>query len=786
MKIIKILIVVILLVVVGLTSYFFYLKSSLTPSYSGERSLAGLDQSSEVYFTEFGIPHIYAEGQRDAYRSLGYIHAMERLWQMDLLRHVGSGRLSELFGPDMVKVDIFLRTMGLSEYSKQSAEQYIQRNHESLPLVEAYIEGVNDYIQNNPKTLEHTILGLDVEPFKIQNVFETLTYMSFSFSNAHITDPVSTELSTKLDSSYLKDLNIYHYLGESVLRSFDDRYSQHALQTAQILDQLKISEFIGSNSWVLSGEKTESGKVILANDPHIAFSQPSVWYESHLIMPDNEYYGYHIAGAPFPLLFHNEKLATGLTMFENDDMDFYVEEIHPEDSMKYMYRGEWKDIETVIEEIKVKGEESVDFTIRKTVHGPIVSDIIQEKPLQDVVSMHWVTSNHPNYMIEAVHGFTEASDLNDVEKAASMIHGPGLNIMYGDAEGNVAWWAAGKLLKRRSERTSKTFYDGSSGLDDPDSTYSFDKNPRAINPPWGYVHSANNQPDTVEGVVYSGYYLPDDRGERITELLNEAEKLNVNQVKAMQLDDKSMMQESVKGILLQAIKDTERGDLLRELLKWQATFNRDDFRALIFQKWVNEILLAAQKDEIGDDLWQLYKKTHTYKVATEHLIKNEKSRWWDDINSEETETRSEIIRKAFETTITQLSAEWGGDFTKWKWGDAHKLKHKHAMGDILSFLNVGYFPVSGANEVLNNMGYTYDEAAEQTILFGPSTRRIVDFNDLRNNSWSILPTGQSGNYFSPHYSDQAEVYANGGFRKMIMDDQEIRQSKNKVVLKPKD
>ncbi|WP_370086771.1 penicillin acylase family protein [Ekhidna sp.] len=786
MKIIKILAVIFLLIIAGIAAYFFYLKSNLTPSYKGEIQVLGLNQPTEVYFTEFGIPHIYAVSSEDAYRSLGYIHAMERLWQMDLLRHVGSGRLSELFGADMVQADIFLRTMGLSEYAKQSAQLYIQRNHESLPLVEAYIEGINQYIESNPKPLEYTILGLDIEPFEIKNVFETLTYMSFSFSNAHITDPVLTELSAKLDSSYLKDLNIYHYPGESVLRSFDDRYSKHALQTAQILDHLKIPEFIGSNSWVLSGEKTESGKVILANDPHIAFSQPSVWYESHLIMPDNEYYGYHIAGAPFPLLFHNEKLATGLTMFENDDMDFYVEEIHPEDSMKYMHRGEWKDIEAVIEEIKVKDEESVNFTIRKTVHGPIVSDIIQEKPLQDVVSMHWVTSNHPNFMIEGVYGFTIANGLDEVEKAASMIHGPGLNIMYGDAEGNVAWWAAGKLIKRRNERTSKTFYDGSSGLDDPDSTYSFDKNPHAINPPWGYVHSANNQPDTVNGIVYSGYYLPDDRGERITELLDEAVKIKVDHVKAMQLDDKSMMQEAIKGILLQAIKNTKRGDLLRELLKWQATFDRDDFRALIFQKWVNEILLAAQKDEIGDELWPVYKKTHTYKVATEHLIKDEKSRWWDDINTEEAETRSDIIRKAFETTIAQLSAQWGDDYTRWKWGDAHKLKHKHAMGDILSFLNVGHFPISGANEVLNNMGYTYDEEAEQTILFGPSTRRIVDFNDLRNNSWSILPTGQSGNYFSPHYADQAEMYANGTFRKMIMNNQEIRKSENKITLIPKD
>ncbi|MEP1032317.1 penicillin acylase family protein [Ekhidna sp.] len=786
MKILKILATVILLLIIAVASYAFYIKSILTPSYSGEVQINGLTESTEIYFTAYGIPHIYAKNQADAYRSLGYIHAKERLWQMDLLRHVGSGRLSELFGPDMIQVDKFLRTMGLSSYAKASSESYIKRNHESLPLIQAYLDGINHYIATNPKPFEHTILGLQVQPFEVQNVFETLTYMAFSFSNAHITDPVLTELSTKLDSAYLQDLNIYHYKGESTLQSFDDRYSKQAKQTITVLSQLNIPEFIGSNSWVLSGEKTKNGKVILANDPHIAFSQPAVWYEAHLVSPENEYYGYHIPGAPFPLLMHSEKQAIGLTMFENDDMDFYVEEIHSEDSMMYLHKGQWKEVGLVEEVIKVKGENDYTFNIRSTIHGPIVSDILQDEPLDDIVSMHWVTSNYPNYMIEAIYGFVTSENINELESAASRIHGPGLNIMYGDSAGNIAWWAVGKLIRRRDERTSKTFYDGTSGLDDPDSTYAFNKNPHAINPPWGYVHSANNQPDTVEGILYSGYYLPDDRSERITEILNPSSNATVEDMKMMFLDDKSMMQEAIKGILLHAIKDTKRGDILRSLLTWKCDFNKDDSRPLIFQKWVNEILKAAMKDEIGESLWPVYKKSHTYKVSAEYLIKNEKTLWWDDLNTEEQETRSVIIQKAFEITLSHLEEIWGKDYTQWKWGDAHTLNHKHAMGDVISFLNVGKFSVSGANEVINNMGYTYQEVPEQTILFGPSTRRIVDFGDVRNNSWSILPTGQSGNYFSPYYDDQALMFANGEFRKMEMNYDSINQSKNKLVLKPSD
>jgi penicillin G amidase len=784
MKALKIIGLILLLIILGALGYVFYLKSTLTPSYSGELTLTGLNEKVDVYFTEYGVPHIYAKSSEDAYYAFGYVHAQDRLWQMDLLRHVGSGRLSELFGSDLVSTDKYLRTMGLNTYAKESANEFLERNHESTALVKAYIAGINHYIANNPKTLEHTILGLDIEPFTIDNAFEVAVYMAFSFANAQKTDPVLTELASKLDSTYLDDLKIYHYKGETLIPNYDDRYSSISKQTASVLQQLNVPLFIGSNSWVLSGDRTESGKVILANDPHIGFAQPSIWYEAHLVMSETEYYGYHLAGFPFAPILHTDSYANGITMFENDDIDFYVEEIHPEDSNRYQHKGEWKEIKSKKEVIKVKDSEEVTFNIRSTVHGPIVSDILKDDPLVDVVSMYWVTTNHSNYLMETTYGFTHANGIDEIEQSAGKVHGPGLNIMYGDADGNVAWWAIGKLIKRRNERTSKMFYDGSTGLDDATSFYPFDKNPHAINPEIGYVYSANNQPDTVNGVFYSGYYLPDDRGERIIERIESEQKFTVDEVKEMMLDSKSKMAENVKGILLQAIKDTEEGDLLRAMIKWDCDFNKEDFRPLIFQKWIYEILEHAMMDEMGEELWTSYRETHTFKVAIEHLIKNPSSKWWDDITTEENENRTQIIQHAFEETLADLKTYWGEDYTKWKWGDAHTLTHPHAMGSALSFLNIGVFGVDGGNEVINNLGFNYTGDQYQNILFGPSTRRIVDFADVRNNSWSILPTGQSGNYFSPFYDDQAQMYVNGDFRKMMMNQNEIQQSRNKLILSP--
>lgn len=783
MKVLKILGLILLITVIGITGYLFYMKASLTPIYAGEIELEGLKEEVDVYYTEYGVPHIYATNTEDAYFAFGYVHAQDRLWQMDLLRHVGSGTLSELFGSDLIETDKYLRTMGLNTYAKQSAKAYLTRNHESIPLVKAYFAGVNSYIDNNAKTLEHTILGLDIEPFTEENAFEVLVYMAFSFANAQKTDPFLTELSVKLDSIYLNDLKIYHYDGEVVIPNYDNRYSEISKKTSSVLQKLNVPQFIGSNSWVLSGSRTESGKVILANDPHIGFAQPSVWYEAHLNMPETEYYGYHLAGFPFAPILHTDSYANGITMFENDDIDFYIEEIHPEDSNVYRHNGEWKEMDITTETIKVKDGDDIDFTIRSTVHGPIVSDILREEPLEDAVSMYWVTTNHENLLMETNYEFGRAKTLIDIEKSASQIHGPGLNIMYGDKFGNTAWWAVGKLIKRRDEKTSKTFYDGASGLDDATSFYSFDENPHSINPTDGYTYSANNQPDSVNGVFYSGYYLPDDRAERINELI-EDKTLSVDDVKEMMLDTKSNTFVKVKGTLLQAIKDTEEGDLLRALLQWNCDFDKDDFRPLVAQQWIYEILEHSMLDEMGEDLWKDYKETHTFKVAIEHLILNRNSPWWNNINTEDKESRTQIIQDAFSKTVRDLRGYWGDDYTKWKWGDAHKVTHPHAIGTALSFLNVGPFSSEGGNEVINNMGFTYSSNKIQEVLFGPSTRRIIDFNDVRNNSWSILPTGQSGNYFSSFYSDQAEMFINGEFRRMMMNKTEIQQSKNKLTLSP--
>ena len=540
MKFLKVVLILLMIMVTIIISSGLYFKNSLTPSYEGSLKIPGLNDQVEVYFTQYGVPHIYAQSESDAYRAMGYIHAQDRLWQMDLLRRVGSGRLAEIFGEELIEADKYLRTIGLGDYAKTSAMELKASNSPVLELTEAYIEGINVFIEEGPGTLEHLLLGIDPEPFTLENVFEVIGYMSFSFANAQKTDPLLNDLYQSLDSIYLKDLPIFSGSTEVTIPVTEKRTLGLSTLTREVLSTLPAPYFIGSNSWVLAPSKTGTGNAILVNDPHIAFAQPAVWYETHIASPVSEYYGYFLAGNPFPPIMHNEHAATGLTMFENDDMDFYLEEINPEDANQYRYKGTWVNFERKTETIEVKGGDPVTFEKRITKHGPIVSDILDD-PLDEPVSMYWVYTHFPNSSLQATYDLTRAKTTETAAQAAATIHGPGLNVMYANGQGEIAWWASGKLIYRENEQDSKTFRAGNSGTADPDSTLSFELNPQSVNPAAGYVYSANNQPAPVKGISYSGYYLPDDRAERITALLNNAENLGVEDMKKMLLDEKSML-----------------------------------------------------------------------------------------------------------------------------------------------------------------------------------------------------------------------------------------------------
>jgi len=356
-KTILIIFVLALLIISGGWMYF----NSLKPSYSGKIELSSVENETTVYFDDFGIPHIYAENQLDATIALGYVHAQERLWQMELMKRIAPGRLSEIFGKDMLKNDQFFVSLGIEENSKKTIDQ-LDKNSEVYKLAEAYISGINQFIENGPTPIEFTIIGIEKEKFELKDVYNILGYMGFSFAMAHKTDPLLSIIKEKLGTEYLKELNIDVNPNTTLIKnSIQDleKFENLVASIENIMKKSPIPPFIGSNSWVVSGKKTSTGHVLFANDPHIGYSQPGTWYEAHISTPGYEMYGYFIAGVPFPLLGHNRNYAYGLTMFENDDLDFYKEENHPSEKNKYKTPQGYSEYNITSKTIKVKDEDDV-------------------------------------------------------------------------------------------------------------------------------------------------------------------------------------------------------------------------------------------------------------------------------------------------------------------------------------------------------------------------------------------------------------------------------------------
>lgn len=786
-KVLRILAGLLLLVLVGMALFL----NGLRPDYSGEKRLPGLREEVKVYFDPYGIPHIYAQDETDAFRALGYVHAQDRLWQMELLRRVGQGRLSEIFGAELVATDKFFLSLGIGEHAAATVARSDPNSPTNI-LAQAYLDGVNRFIERGPTPVEFLLTGIEKEPFVLEDIHNAVGYMAFSFAMAHKTDPLLTAMREKLGEAYMHDLAIDSDSSTLWIKNHRDTAGlgdapQITSLVHSILKTLPLPQFEGSNSWVIAPDKTKNGKVILANDPHIGFAQPSTWYEAHVSTPTYEKYGYHLAAVPFPLLGHDRTLAYGLTMFENDDIDFYYERTNPADSTQYLTETGWKPYQYVERTIKVKGGEDVAFTFRKTRHGPLMNHISEDFPGETPIAMSWLYTQVENQVVDALHGLGHASNIREFKSALPKIHAPGLNVMYGDARGNVAWWATAKLYQMPDSLSTKYILEGSTGTEEPLRFLDFSENPSAVNPPWNYVYSANNQPDSIAGALYPGYYLPENRARRIVELLEAKDDWDLESVSRMTLDETStvnteLVRELVK--LFDVSQMTQEQLVLLDSMKnWDGAYPLESTNATLFHRCEYYFAKNTMEDELGPQMFQQFLATHTFKRQIAHGAKMEQGKWWDNVLTPEVETRKDIVMQSFADAWESLVRDLGPDPTTWTWDRLHTLEHQHPMGQVAmlrKYFNVGPFPVTGSREVINNLSFPYDSTGLYRVSSGPSTRRIIDFSDI-GNSLGILPTGQSGNPLSKHYRDQAEMYNKGEFRKMMIDRAEIEERAQSVL-----
>ncbi|EAQ42351.1 penicillin acylase family protein [Polaribacter sp. MED152] len=787
-KSLKIILLLIVLIAVGAWLY----SRTYYPDYSGELELENLSDEVTVYFDEVGVPHIEAQNQQDAYTALGYVHAQDRLWQMELIRRIAAGRLSEIFGKDLLKTDVFFAGLGIEEAAEKSIAA-LDKNSEPYRLTQAYLNGINQFINEGKTPLEFSLVGVEKENYTIKDVYNVFGYMAFSFAVAHKTDPLLTEIKEKLGDAYFNEIMTTD-LNDLTINKYETNEIKGELSAAvsKLMDKLPVSTFIGSNSWVIAPEKTKNGKVLFANDPHIGFSQPSVWYENHIKTPDFEIYGFNIALMPFPLLGHNREYAYGLTMLANDDLNFYIEENKVDDENQYKTSNGYKSYALRSKTIKIKDEADTTFSVKVSKHGPIMNGIISHMNDDRPIAMHWLYTQLDNEQLDVSYEMSHANSLNSFRTAVSKIHAPGLNVMYGDATGNIAWFASAKLYQLRDSLSSKLYLDGASGNDEITEFLPFDENPQAINPSWNYVYSANNQPDSVRGKLYPGYYQPQDRAKRITTLLNQKNDFTKQDVEQMIYDVQSATVSDIAKDLLQNVNREELSASQKKALSilesWNGDYQKTAIAPTIYNRFLYEVLAATYKDELGDS-FTLFINSQLQDQALPIQINREESIWWDNVTTKNnTETRNEIITNSFLSAYSFLENQLGENVDNWMWKRVISLEHEHAIGKaggvLRSIFNVGPFETIGGNEVINNQIFQLDSTGVYKITAGPSTRRVIDFSDIENSS-AILPTGQSGNVFSDHYKDQAQKFVDGEFVKMSLNEEEIKKSKNVLILKPK-
>jgi penicillin amidase len=787
----KTIVVIAAVVLAGLLIWLFVWLRSLIPDYEGELALPGLKAETEIFYDRFGVPHIYAGNAEDAYYALGYTVAQDRLFQMELYRRLASGRLSELVGRELVSSDKLFRTLNLNAHAEWSAKEFLLHAPDTVKrCTEAYLRGINAFMSKGSTPIEFTILDIPKEPFTLRDIYLITGFMAFGFAEGFRIDPMVEMMYRALGYEYMKDLEplpdkppLSAAIVEPAMKFGQDVQS--------VLERFPVSPWIGSNSWVLAPSRTKNKKSILCNDTHMGFMQPSVWYEAHLEYPGFKHYGNYLAGLPFALTGHSDFCANGLTMLENDDTDFFVEKLQ---GNTVYYQGQWVSLKSRTEKIVVKDSLSFSLSVMETPHGPVITKVLKPFPRTlEAVSVWWNYLKFPSRALESMYAINHARSMKEAKDAAALIHAPGLNITYGDREGNIAWWTAVKLIKRPEGTYSRRFLDGASGNDEMQGYYDFSENPSLENPASGIVVSANQQPDSNGSFNrYSGYYVPYDRYTRISKILSRRKEFTVDDMKKIMTDDTSDVYMKtgkwLRTILGAIQQDAIRSEAANRISSWGGEHKKQTAGAIIYYKWIYHILRLAMSDNLGMPLFEHYMNTHFMKTTSIDFINNLNSVWWDNKFTRRTDSRSDIVTEAWKVSMDELISQLGKDLSKWNWERVHQVEHRHPLGQkfpLNVLFNIGPDFVPGGNETINNTGFKINVYGDYKVEFGPAMRRIIDFSDI-DNSQSVLPTGQSGYFLAPHYSDQSKLYANNEFRRQLMDKNAIvQQAANKSLkLKP--
>jgi len=795
---------IVLLIVSGII--FYNILNSSLPEYEGEINNSEISADIHIYRDSMAIPYIIAKTEEDAAFVLGYVHAQDRLFSMDIIRRAGEGRLSEVMGEKSVPFDKMFRTVGLKRIVDRNFKNI---NAKSLSLLNTYARGVNLYIKNakGKYPAEFDVLGYDPEEWKPEHSLMVGRMMAWELNISWWIDFTFTALVQKFgEEKVLEILPDYAENSQFILpiglKSLPSISRSIVKVDKQFRDFIGMSgTHLGSNNWVVNGKKSTSGLPIIANDTHLHFSAPSRWYAAVIRGGDWNVEGFTIPGAPAVVVGKNQNISWGVTNIMLDDADFYIEKFDSTQK-KYLLNGEWKNLDIIKDTVKVKNQKEVVFEIKSTHRGPVISDIhpftelYPESKSSIPISMRWLGSDFSDELY-AFYSINKAKNWNEFKSAFQYYGLPGQNFVYTDKLGNIGYMFSGKLPIRNS--VSPTFiYDGTTDKYDWKGIVSISEVPSFLNPPTNYIATANNKVFKDFKYHISNIWEPSSRSERINYLLTSKEKHSVEDYKKYQMDITSPYAEKiVKHILnsFEGIKvvDANLNSALQMFKQWDYEMNEFSQVPAIYAMFLDYFLKNTLLDEMGNDIFNEYVFVANvpYRVTLKMLADSSNS-WFDNISTPKIENKNEIIRKSLVDALSDLENNISKDIKDWQWGNLHKAAFKHSFSGASSlldkFINIGPFSVGGDGTTLFNTEYGFKEGIKSYPLFdhgqfdnilGPTMRYIFDFAKP-DEFHMILTTGQSGNFMSDHYRDMSEMWLRGNYVIIRTDEQSIKSSKNKL------
>lgn len=764
----------------------------------GRLDLPGLEQAVEVKRDPWGVPHIFAGSLTDLFRAQGFVHAQDRAFQMEINRRTAAGRMSEVLGEVALPLDRWLRTLTVRRVAEFEVGLL---DEDTRRLLQAYAHGVTAGMQHGPQPVEFTLLRTRPEPWSLADSLAWIKMMAWGLSvnwesellRARLIERLGPEKARELDPDYRADWpNVllsdeFANIGTAALEQ---------AEAARPFSGPSPYDGVGSNNWVVHGQRTASGFPLLANDMHLLLGIPSVWYENHLHCPELQVTGVSFAGLPGVVAGHNGKVAWGFTNGFPDVQDLYMERIRrtPAGGLEVEYNGRWEAGQVLHERIPVKGQEPVEHEVLVSRHGPLINSLAAELAGETPLALRW-TALEPNTMIAGLLAMNQAGDVHAFHQALRHWHTPSQNVVYADTNGDIGYTLPGRIPVRR-KGDGQVPVPGWTDEYEWERYIPFEDLPHVINPPEGYIASANNR---VVGDSYP-YYLGretvgPDRALRIRELLQAEPEVDRAYCARMQTDLVCPSARRMAALLgtLDSV-DPEQQEVLARLRGWDGRLAPDSPEAAVYEIFGRRLLYlllsdhldefvlqkngsaAGQLEALRSNLTERYLGKGPTPMLEESsmfgyralewllaLLEQPESPWYDLGGGQDRQT---VMLAALDDTLRYLKARLGPKMDDWSWGDLHQLALSHTLGSVEAigaWTNRGPYPIGGDH---NTVWATGTRLPEGQQLVGPPYRMIVDLADLAN-SQSVLLPGQSGRPGTPHYDDQIDDWFAGRYHPML-------------------